>query len=199
MIRMVATSSGTTSVTRRWPPNNSLKLTRRAGPIRCLSSPPASRRVLVSLPTSARQHSSRPLGGFGRLAQECISACPIKPQGDRNECQNRRRCRDCCRIGCPLECNVGSARLGRRFGHRASCAWRLWIRKEGQVVATCLKKRHQTKGISLTWPPPDHASQPTLSAGGWRSAEHDRGRPWAPLQSMRRRGDAMPPGTRHTD
>jgi hypothetical protein len=47
-------------------PNNSLKLTRRAGPWGgFLSCPLASPRVLAALPASAGQLSSRPLDGGG--------------------------------------------------------------------------------------------------------------------------------------
>ena len=45
------------------PPNNSLKLTRRAGPSGRLSCPPAWRTIEGGLPASAGQLSSRPLGG----------------------------------------------------------------------------------------------------------------------------------------
>ena len=43
-------------------PNNSLKLTRRAGPSGMLVLPAGEATILVSLPASAGQLSSRPLG-----------------------------------------------------------------------------------------------------------------------------------------
>ena len=49
------------------PPNNSLKLTRRAGPWGCLPCPLARPAILGSLPASAERLSSRPLCGATRL------------------------------------------------------------------------------------------------------------------------------------
>ena len=51
-------------------PNNSLKLTRRAGPYLSLSCRPTGRRIELGLPASAGQLSSRPLGVDSRLTLE---------------------------------------------------------------------------------------------------------------------------------